>query len=61
MKTEKFTVMNPKFSADEFTGTFQEIVENIISYNDTWGTDYKPADFRNTMRGILCRDELIAK
>lgn len=56
---EKFEIVDPRFGAAG-AGTFDEIVDMIISYNSTWETDYKREDFRNTARGLLCRDELIA-
>lgn len=56
-----FTVTNDSFSRDPWTGTFSEIVRNIIGYNESWQTNYKKKDFYVQGDWIMIGDGILAE
>jgi hypothetical protein len=56
----KYQIIDASFDPNGYTGTYDEIVDAIISCNDSWQTDYSHEDFKLTGNGIMCRGDLIA-
>jgi hypothetical protein len=53
----KYEINNDYYSQESYVGTYEEIIDFVISCNYAWGTEYSEEDFRVSGTRIMVKDD----